>query len=1124
MSKVFRIHKDSAPSVEDWSGYSAPDLKEIAKQIDTADGDGTQLPSSIPSPFARIDLVKSAFEKVGEEKKDDKHVYNLDDQYNYHKLISDSLDIGEIFFNYNTHKENLKIVRWSKQDDLEKLTNSQNNSHKLLGDTFDLFIKQDNQYGLKNIEDIFILKYNYNVIGATNPVVLFFASPDSHKVVVNINFDNDKMLDREYKALYKRNIKFVKFYLALVYSNKDQFDSLLQYANRTKNLLSVGNPSLAEELDKIQNKAQSYFDNTKGLEVLHVDNSGRSPVHILQKQKTPIYQHTEQHDFSTESDFVIKGDRESSKGLPLVLPNGIFRDSSFKYTLGTWDPKTTLPTDYDKIDLIERRLPNSNELYPWISENDIFEDIIIKSDLSYNSDRYETIGDDKFLIPIKPEFLEWFNIETIIRNISVQILAGNDVQVKLNVPVAGGSIPIERIYSNSKQSNKCSVINLTTQNNFGLGIYPFFKSQEQYYLSLVHKTESEFEIESFEYKNSTIHSDIHKAVNRGNTTSFSNKIYKLNKFDSLAIKIKEGRNLIVPKFLEPKNSGAEEMYAAIDFGTTNTHVEISINNDTKPLNFQGIEIVGLLIKNPDNNNKTNLQSVIGNALNSDISQTFIDNDFGQEEFEIKAPFRTCLLENNSTDYDEISLFENKNIGFDYEKRAIKDYLSSNTDIKWGSKYDDRKIYIKELCKLLKTKSITENIRPENVKLSWLYPLSMSTSGLEDLERIWNKEFTINFGTQNITERLINLPESITPYFHARKFMDLEFKKGKENSISIDIGGGTTDIMYFSADSTGDVSDSIKFISSFKFAGNSIFGGGKAQANIELNGFYKKHLKPLIEEFTLDESLDSELLKNLKKIKEAEQLINFFFSLENSSKNVKISETIKQDKHIKLGFILMYSSIIFHIAELFKSKGINEVPKNIVFSGTGSKTLNFVGSSTNNYKQISKLATGIFESVLGIEIEDEIAIKVPDYPKEITCRGSIQILRDDAKTFEKFNHLNKISHSLIGGHQDLEFESIKTYADLKDEVVMKNIISSLESKTKEFVDIIKDLDSKLDFSDIFGVSKEALRKYEEILLSSIEHSVHLTLKDKDPTDRINETLFFNSLNTNLPKLIYELSQI
>ena len=38
------------------------------------------------------------------------------------------------------------------------------------------------------------------------------------------------------------------------------------------------------------------------------------------------------------------------------------------------------------------------------------------------------------------------------------------------------------------------------------------------------------------------------------------------------------------------------------------------------------------------------------------------------------------------------------------------------------------------------------------------------------------------------------------------------------------------------------------------------------------------------------------------------------------------------------FLLFYSSIVYHIAEMMKIKGM-EAPRNILFSGTGSKTLN-----------------------------------------------------------------------------------------------------------------------------------------------------------------------------------------
>ena len=52
-------------------------------------------PTSIPSPFARFDLVRTAFAKLSQSE-------TLDGEPNDKRLVSECFDVGQIFFNYDT--------------------------------------------------------------------------------------------------------------------------------------------------------------------------------------------------------------------------------------------------------------------------------------------------------------------------------------------------------------------------------------------------------------------------------------------------------------------------------------------------------------------------------------------------------------------------------------------------------------------------------------------------------------------------------------------------------------------------------------------------------------------------------------------------------------------------------------------------------------------------------------------------------------------------------------------------------------------------------------------------------------------------------------------------------------
>ena len=88
MGKVFRIHSTGA-SNKDWFS-SNPIGSSIIDEILAQDKKGTKQPTSIPSPFARMDLVRTAFGKIANSG-------NIDGDSDNHKLVSDALDMVSDF-------------------------------------------------------------------------------------------------------------------------------------------------------------------------------------------------------------------------------------------------------------------------------------------------------------------------------------------------------------------------------------------------------------------------------------------------------------------------------------------------------------------------------------------------------------------------------------------------------------------------------------------------------------------------------------------------------------------------------------------------------------------------------------------------------------------------------------------------------------------------------------------------------------------------------------------------------------------------------------------------------------------------------------------------------------------
>ena len=110
MSKIFRLYKEGASTYRGWNENPAFPYTSTARET-IADPDGASAKNeitSIPSPFARIDLVKTAFKEVC--RRANANLKELDGNTIFHKMVSDTLDVGEIFFNIDKLNSKVEII------------------------------------------------------------------------------------------------------------------------------------------------------------------------------------------------------------------------------------------------------------------------------------------------------------------------------------------------------------------------------------------------------------------------------------------------------------------------------------------------------------------------------------------------------------------------------------------------------------------------------------------------------------------------------------------------------------------------------------------------------------------------------------------------------------------------------------------------------------------------------------------------------------------------------------------------------------------------------------------------------------------------------------------------------
>ena len=97
-------------TLQGWKKSAQYGQNIIDSLIDPNEEVATKEITSIPSPFARIELVKTAFKNVSKKKGDD--YVNLEGNTIFHKMVSDSLDVAQIFFEYSKYSKQ-KCAFWA---------------------------------------------------------------------------------------------------------------------------------------------------------------------------------------------------------------------------------------------------------------------------------------------------------------------------------------------------------------------------------------------------------------------------------------------------------------------------------------------------------------------------------------------------------------------------------------------------------------------------------------------------------------------------------------------------------------------------------------------------------------------------------------------------------------------------------------------------------------------------------------------------------------------------------------------------------------------------------------------------------------------------------------------------
>jgi len=1206
------------------NGYTEAEIRNCP---DPDGGNNTEMPTAVPSPFARFDLIKTAFENIkntGNLKADTSgKIASKSDE----KHVSHALDLAEIVFNYFAYDDKLSILKWNKSEELQSLKET----HKRFADSLDLYLKLDAQaYNFDKMDNIFLFKYGAfedNIIGSTSPVTLF--CPSAAKKLAGLGIirpiDKKPYFGDKYLALYERGADFQKWFYALLryftlkgiaISNLDKenigLSIVWDYADKSLKILGKKKDEASENLADINKwlASNNVQDFEEGYKELYESDAKNAPVDILGVG----IRVSEGVDFSN-SDFVIKspkihkqnavnnnngtvegdGSRNGngnigaivtngeSETVPLALQNGFSRPNYIYYGDVYFTPDIVVPSlAKGSWQEKKRKMPGLGSIKgSYVTVSDFLEPYLVrtiypisKNFLAFDKTDKEARG---YLYPLKKEFFEFFSIESLNANksgtpkISLVFQDDGSAKVSLEIPIKKHNVMFERVYkeSNEQPDQNRQDGGVIVTKKFGITVFPFlttngiiktkYRVNPDYRVQFIDSdkettfSDLEFYSESKSVALKRVDIDSNKKNTRLNKTKgalASSKYYKINdEFDFIQVKMdREIKVLVIPRWKKVSISNSKYTFA-VDLGTTNTHIAYKVGNDpSKPFNITGegndVQIATLF-------DETNLKTyeILNDEntleINQLISKEFVPRTIGKGQ-DYVFPQRTALAYNTEMPLARwqggLAPLTESNIPFCYEKMELKGN-EILTNLKWRSKDENEDIatwklgtYLEQIVMLLRNKVLANGGSLNETELIWFYPGSMTDHDRGELERKWNEHFKKYFGKVDNDTRMKSIMESLAPYYAQN-----EIRFNGANVLSVDIGGGTTDAAVF-------FDGKLEGLTSFKFAGNALFGDAYLTHGAEKNGFVIRFVKKIEEMLKTPPKSQKEqeeqedgypmavaVLEELKKKQKAEDINAFFFSLENNiehwAKQQNKSEgdngkeaysystmIINNGQDLKFLILYFYVALIYHLGLVLESMNRNIKLRFVVFSGNASKILRILTFSNDI---LTKLTTKVFKHFN--LANDNLEIRLAEEPKEATCKGGLN------KEIEAVK-VGDIMPTVYSCVKEADAETKATFADYVEDS-MKGKNSRIRECLMKFHEFFFSLDhpDHMEFSNFFGidtvVTKYVKNKYESKIDDWLASSVkeELKINKSIETDKpAQETPFFMPLKGIIQDLSFEIA--
>lgn len=666
--------------------------------------------------------------------------------------------------------------------------------------------------------------------------------------------------------------------------------------------------------------------------------------------------------------------------------------------------------------------------YMWLVLNKNSEESfpgMLKIKYEYGNDIYNVKGSVKgkviAILPINPAILKFLTAENIANNTIISLKNDGEVEVRLRLELSGFNGPKEYWASHKYTTDKVKTI----ENIPLISIWPDIKlgqdgNQWKLYYTYIGKSD----------KRSIYGVPDNCAVNLDNIKDDENfPILFTEKFpESIicrGILSEDSRNIIkdyagIIPLKQPKNIILEDRIwnIGIDFGSTSTTIFINKeSNNIEPLRF-----------------KNHIFNVTEESLLS--LKTY--KDFLPPIDRIKDIFLSFYWRNKFNEANKV--IEDGRIFYISFKENYKDFDVENEhlikNLKWGSEVERKceKAFLEQLF----LQSCLEACDSKVKIINWRYsfPTSFSTDYKSDFNNLWEgfyDDYQDKVGLQ--FESLLKMSESVAT---ARFFNQIWEEKIPGIFISIDIGGGTTDVSIWGSQDKKRP----KLQYSVRYAAREIL-----LDTIFNNRKVAEILFPI-----------GEKNQDLQNISEEEKVIY--------EKNNKLLGLIPTKRDIEIGKVKLNRNYFYAQAETILSENIDFLIKQIAFKSADQKVMYFLDT-------LRIAISGIFYYI-GLTLRNIINTKpsILNIPTVTTCVGGngsrIFNLVDRGRINEESTSVklcNEMLHAALLNISDNSKNYIENFKFILSKAPKTEVASGLVTNI---------LLGNVDHEDSYHTSDEALK--------------------------------------------------